>query len=97
MIKFIVGMLVGGFFGMAYMCLSCIVDDFDEFDEFTQEPEQEEELRCSFCGGKLSGIWKDDDGRPYRHCFGCHFDYDVDGSRLYAECEPLDDYEDDDE
>lgn len=82
MIKFIIGLLVGGFFGMTYMCLACIVDDLDEFDEFTQE--EETEPRCKFCGGKLSDIIVDINGKEYRHCYGCHFDRNVDGGDLDA-------------
>lgn len=82
MIKFIIGLLVGGFFGMTYMCLACIVDDLDEFDEFTQEDEAEP--RCQFCGGKLSDIIVDINGKEYRHCYGCHFDRNVDGGDFDA-------------
>lgn len=34
------------------------------------------EPRCKFCGGKLSEIWYNSE-KPYQHCFGCHFDYEV--------------------
>lgn len=76
MIKFIVGMLVGGFFGVTWMCLCSIVDDIDELAEAIEETqeEQEEEQRCDFCGGKLSEVRYNDDGIPYRYCYGCLFD-----------------------
>ena len=85
MIKFIVGLLVGGFIGTMWMAMACIVDDIDEFDQFMQEQEEEtEEPRCSFCGGKLSEIIVDINGKEYRHCYGCHFDRNVDGGDLDA-------------
>ena len=73
MIKFIVGLLVGGFVGTMWMAMANIVDDIDEFDQFMQE---QEEPRCKFCGGKLSEE-KVHEGKRYRHCYGCHFDYEV--------------------
>ena len=85
MIKFIVGLLVGGFIGTMWMAMACIVDDIDEFDQFMQEQEEEtEEPRCQFCGGKLSDIIVDINGKEYRHCYGCHFDRNVDGGDLDA-------------
>ena len=76
MIKFIVGLLVGGFIGTMWMAMACIVDDIDEFDEFMQEAEPEEE-RCPFCGGHLSEVRIDDNGKEYRYCFGCFHEYEV--------------------
>ena len=39
------------------------------------------EPRCEFCGGKLSGVRgiRKSDGTVsrYRHCYSCHFDYEV--------------------
>lgn len=35
------------------------------------------EERCKFCGGKLSEE-KEHNGKRYRHCYGCHFDWEVD-------------------
>ena len=39
-----------------------------------EESEELEEPRCEFCGGKLSEE-KEHEGKRYRHCYGCHFDY----------------------
>ena len=30
---------------------------------------------CPFCGGKLSTIRKSE-GREYRHCYSCHFEWE---------------------
>ena len=76
MIKFIVGLLVGGFIGTMWMAMACIVDDIDELDEFMQETEPEEHL-CPFCGGHMSEVRMDADGREYRYCFGCFHEYEV--------------------
>ena len=76
MIKFIVGLLVGGFVGTMWMAMACIVDDIDEFDEFLESQEPEEE-RCPFCGGHLSEVRIDDNGKEYRYCFGCFHEYEV--------------------
>lgn len=77
MIKFIIGLLVGGFIGTMWMAMACIVDDIDEFDEFMQEQEPEEHL-CPFCGGHMAEVLMDADGREYRYCFGCFHEYEVD-------------------
>ena len=80
MIKFIVRdivcLLVGGFIGTMWMAMACIVDDIDEFDEFMQETEPEEHL-CPFCGGKLSEVRVDSDGKEYRYCYSCFHEYEV--------------------
>lgn len=34
-----------------------------------------------FCGGPLSEIRRDINGREYRHCYGCHFDYYLEDDR----------------
>ena len=70
MVKFIVGVLFGGFVGVMWMALACIVDDIDEFEEFMLED------RCEFCGGKLSEIREDGD-RRYRYCYSCFHEYEV--------------------
>lgn len=82
MIKFIIGLLAGGFIGTMWMAMACIVDDIDELGEFMQEDETEP--RCQFCGGKMSDIIVDINGKEYRHCYGCHFDRNVDGGDLDA-------------
>lgn len=84
MIKFIVGLLVGGFVGVSWMALCNIVDDIDELAEYSNASnasntlEQadcvEPEERCRFCGRHLSEVMYDN-GKPYRHCYGCHFDF----------------------
>lgn len=38
---------------------------------------KDEGPRCNFCGGKLSEVRTFGD-KKVRHCFGCHFDYEVD-------------------
>lgn len=76
MIKFIVGLLVGGFIGTMWMAMACIVDDIDELGESMQETEPEEHL-CPFCGGHLSEVRMDADGREYRYCFSCFHEYEV--------------------
>ena len=73
--KFILGTLFGGFVGTMWMAMANIVDDIDEFDEFLEGREPEEE-RCPFCGGKLSEV-RDHEGKKYRHCYGCHFDWEA--------------------
>ena len=39
-------------------------------------------LPCKSCGGTMSEI-RIHNGRRYRHCFSCHFEYDEEGD---AEC-----------
>ena len=75
--KFFIGVLFGGFIGVMWMCLCQIVDDVDELAEFMQETGPEEHL-CPFCGGHLSEIRVDPDGKEYRYCFGCFHEYEVD-------------------
>lgn len=41
-----------------------------------------EQLQCEFCGGSLSEI-RYHNGKPYRHCYGCHFDRNVEEGQLY--------------
>ena len=42
-------------------------------------------MRCH-CGGVLSAARFDKDGRPYRHCYACHVEVKLDGTR-YSEDE----------
>ena len=42
-------------------------------------------IRCR-CGGALSTVRFDKDGRPYRHCYACHVEVKLDGTR-YSEGE----------
>lgn len=35
-----------------------------------------EPMRCR-CGGALSTIRYDKDGNPYRHCYSCHFEFEI--------------------
>lgn len=39
---------------------------------FKRVEKQKEMLRCPFCGGRLS-----EDRGGYRHCYACHFEYEV--------------------
>lgn len=33
-------------------------------------------IECSHCGGALSEI-REHKGKKYRHCFSCHFEFEV--------------------
>lgn len=33
-------------------------------------------IPCPFCGGILSEV-REYKGKQYRHCFGCHFEFDI--------------------
>lgn len=35
------------------------------------------EKRCPFCGGHLSEVRMDADGKEYRYCYGCFHEYEV--------------------
>lgn len=37
-----------------------------------EEEDRKKYLRCPYCGGRLS-----EDRGGYRHCFACHFEYEV--------------------
>lgn len=43
MIKFIIGLLVGGFIGTMWMAMACIVDDIDDLAEMMEEETEESE------------------------------------------------------
>ena len=43
MVKFIIGFLTGGFFGVMWMCLCSVVDDIDELAEMMEEETEEEQ------------------------------------------------------
>lgn len=68
MSTFIIGFITGVFFGAILMCLANVEIEIDE------TPEEE---RCPFCGGQLSEVRTFGDLKV-RHCYSCHFDYEVD-------------------
>ena len=93
MVKFIVGLLVGGFVGTMWMAMACIVDDIDELDEIANAQndsnaldaldaleEPEEEIIQEYRCPFCGGKLSEvriDDGNEYRYCFGCFHEYEV--------------------
>ena len=54
MIKFIIGLLAGGFIGTMWMALFNIVDDIDELASEFDEIELQHEY-CPVCGAEITG------------------------------------------
>ena len=77
MMTFWIGTMVGAVVGVTTMCIFAVTSEEDRWME-------KNNLRCKFCGGKLSDIIVDINGKEYRHCYGCHFDRNVDGGDLDA-------------
>lgn len=58
------------FSGTCRYYIGWLVQTIEDSTDKTSKAEE----RCSFCGGKLSEIRYTVDGKPYRYCYGCHFD-----------------------
>ena len=70
MITFWIGTVVGALVGVTTMCIFAVTSEEDRWLE-------KNNLRCRFCGGKLSEIRTSRTGKKYRYCYGCHLDYEV--------------------
>lgn len=66
---FWVGTMVGALVGVTTMCIFAVTSEEDRWLE-------KNNLRCKFCGGKLSDVRTFGD-KKVRHCYSCHFDYEV--------------------
>lgn len=69
---FLIGTMVGAVVGIGTMCFMVVAAEEDR-----QLEKARKRNRCPFCGGKLSEIRMDADGREYRYCFGCFHEYEV--------------------
>lgn len=69
MIRFWIGAMIGCMVGISTMCFCVVAAEEDRWLE-------KHENRCKFCGGKLSEIRTFGD-KKVRHCYSCHFDYEV--------------------
>lgn len=50
------------------------LDNCDNFCHFCGA-DMRDSLRCKFCGGLLSEV-REHNGKKYRHCFSCHFEFE---------------------
>ena len=76
MITFWIGTMVGCVVGVGTVCFLAVAAEEDRWMESADRKaklDKMQELRCPFCGGKLSAI-REHDGKRYRHCYSCHFD-----------------------
>ena len=67
MITFWIGAMIGCVVGVGTVCFMAVAAEEDRWLE-------KKANRCSFCGGKLSEVRYTKEGKPYRYCYGCHFD-----------------------
>lgn len=70
MIKFILAAMVGYIIGIGTMCFMVMAGEEDRQLEKLND-------RCKFCGGKLSEVRIDADGKEYRYCYSCFHEYEV--------------------